>query len=304
VGARDGPEDDARADLRRGLPDERAEADQPAECPPPPAIDEPRHLAYAVSRQRTEGGWEPRRFEAPRAELARFDPERAGLPRMSVDDADRYLAQHKGARPWLVTVEAACPETRRILAALDAGGGHGHIRHDGWVTEWANMRRVTHLEDPAQLDAGKRALGIDGLRPNDRPHWCGRIVTRITDPDAFATAFVRGVEDPEVRELLDTQYDPASRPDRVALPIADLLGPGGYRFCTGWQLMPVRGSMRAARAGRDDWIAARSQGHDRDVPEPEARPVPTFQGGDFVFAFERNDAQRRYGVVSLFPQPA
>ncbi len=261
-------------------------------------------LAYAEGRQRAEGGWEPRPFEAPRDELARFDPERAGLPRMSVDEADKYIQRQRVMRPWLVTAETAFPETRRIIAAMDVGGTHGHIHHDGWVSEDANMRRTLYMEDPAQLDPAKRLLGVDGLKADDRPHWCGRIVTRITDPNAFVTAFVRGIEHPEVRESLGTAFDPGIRPDRVAVPIADLLGSKGHDFCTGWELRPVDGSMRAARANRDDWIAARQEGREADVPKPRADPVPTFEGGDMLFAFERNDAQRRYGVVSLFPQPA
>jgi hypothetical protein len=108
--------------------------------------------------------------------------------------------------------------------AVDAGGGHAHIRHEGWVTEEASMRRAAYLEDPAQLDPGKRHLGIDGLRQDDRPHRCASTSTRITDPDAFATAFARGVEHPKVREALEMPFDPVKMPRDVALPIADLLG--------------------------------------------------------------------------------
>lgn len=45
---------------------------------------------------------------------------------------------------------------QRIFAALDQGHGHAHIRHEGWVTEEMNERRVRSLEDPAQLDPTKR----------------------------------------------------------------------------------------------------------------------------------------------------
>lgn len=31
-------------------------------------------------------------------------------------------------------------------------GAHGHVRHEGWVSEEAGMRRVAFLEDSAQLD--------------------------------------------------------------------------------------------------------------------------------------------------------
>jgi hypothetical protein len=166
------------------------------------------------------------------------------------------------------------------------------------------MRRVAYLEDPAQLDPEKRHLGIDGLRQNDQPHRCRSTATRITDPDAFATAFVRGVEHPKVREALDMPFDPARMPREVAVPIADLLGPDGHAHCTGWRLEPADGSMNTARSNRDAWIAARSEGRKPDVPEPQARPVPTFEGGVITFLFECNYAGQRYGVATMFPRPA
>jgi hypothetical protein len=200
--------------------------------------------------------------------------------------------------------DAASPEARRIIAAADAGGGHGHIRHEGWVTEEASMRRVAYLEDPAQLDLGKWYLSIDGLRQNDQPHRCRSTATRITDPDAYATAFVRGVEHLKVREALDTAFDPAQKPSVVTVPIADLLGPDGHRCCTGWQLEPVEGNMNTARANRDAWLAARAQGQEPDSPEPQARPVPTFEGGVIAFLFERNHAEKKYEITTMFPRPA
>lgn len=287
-------------------PGEFALAEDPADRAQPLPLDEPRSRGevYAELRQRVEGGWEPRPFEAPRAELGRFAPERAALPPMGLDAAASYVEQHRTARPWLTTADAASPETRRILAAADAGGGHSPIRHEGWVTEEASMRRVAYLEDPAQLDPGKRHLGIDGLRPNDQPHRCASTSSRITDPDAFATAFARGVEHPKVREALDMPFDPGGKPRNVTVPIADLLGPEGHRYCTGWRLDPVDGSMKTAQANRDAWLAARAEGREPDVPEPQVRPVPTFEGGVITFFFERNNAERRYEIASMFPQPA
>ncbi len=255
-------------------------------------------------RRQVEGGWEPRPFETPRAELGRFNPERAALPATSLDAAASYTEQHRSARPWLTTADAASPEARRILAAADAGGGHGHIRHEGWVTEEASMRRVAYLEDPAQLDPGKRYLSIDGLRPNDQPHRCRTASTRITDPDAFATAIARGVEHPKVREALDMPFATGGRPREVTVPIADLLGRDGHQYCTGWRLEPVDGSMKTAQTKRDAWLSAREQGREPDVPEPQARPVPTFEGGVIAFLFERNSAEKRYEIASVFPRPA
>lgn len=166
------------------------------------------------------------------------------------------------------------------------------------------MRRAAYLEDPAQLDHGKRYLGIDGIRQGDQPHRCRSTATRITDPDAFATAFARGVEHPGVREALDMPFDPARKPREVTVPIADLLGPDGHRYCTGWRLEPADGSMNTARANRGTWLAARAEGRIPGVPEPQARPVSTFEGGVITFLFERNQGEQRYEIATMFPRPA
>jgi len=125
--------------------------------------------------------------------LVTFEPRRAGLPEVSITDATAYLDKHHMERPWLSVARDCPPEVQRIFAALDQGGGHAHIRHEGWVTEQMNELRVRNLEDPAQLDPAKRAAGIDGLAADDRPHRCGRVATRITSPDAFAIALAAGV---------------------------------------------------------------------------------------------------------------
>jgi hypothetical protein len=306
VGARDGPEKGELDVLGSDKPAELVLEQHPADRAQPLPLDEPRSRGevYAELRQRVEGGWEPRPFEAPRAELGRFSPEGAALAPIGLDAAASYVEQRRTARPWLTIADTASPEARRILAAADAGGGHPHIRHEGWVTEEASMRRVAYLEDPAQLDPGKRYLGIDGLRPNDQAHRCASTSTRITDPDAFATAFARGVEHPKVREALDMPFDPVKTPKEVRVPIADLLGPDGHRYCTGWRLEPVDGSMKTARTNRAAWIAARAEGREPDVPEPQARPVATFEGGEIAFMFEWNHAEKRYGVATMFARPA
>jgi hypothetical protein len=189
------------------------------------------------------------------------------------------------------------------MAAIDQGAGHGHIRHEGWVTEEANMRRAAYLEDPAQLDKQKQLYGIDGLQSGEKRHVCGHLATRITDPDAFATAFARGTEHPDVCAALSTSYDQAKRPDPVKVPIADLLGKDGHKFCTGWQLEPVAGSMDTARGNRRAWRAAVADQREPDVPKPQARPVPTFEGGMIVFIIGHNKARDGYEIVTFTVQP-
>ncbi|HTR95890.1 MAG TPA: hypothetical protein VMI73_29505 [Trebonia sp.] len=306
MSARDRFEDDeidvAAPDASRDLTITEQSADRAQSIRP--SDPRSRGEAYAELRQRVEGGWEPRQFPAPSAELGRFDPERAALPFISIDAAAKYIQEHRSARPWLAAADPASPEARRILATADAGGGHGHIRHEGWVTEEASMRRAAYLEDPAQLDPGKRYLGIDGLQLDDQPHRCRSTSTRITDPEAFATAFARGVEHPKVREALDMAFDPEKKPSGVTVPIADLLGRDGHRYCTGWRLEPAEGSMKTARANRDAWLTAREEGREPDISQPQARPVTTFEGGVMTFLFERKDAEKRYAIATMFPRPA
>ena len=265
--------------------DNGAEGDRPAEAgahgdstvqdgDPRVAVEtRTRGEAYADLRQVVRTGWDRhQRFDTPRSELAMFRAERAS------------------------------PEAMRIIVAADQGGGHGHIRHEGWVTEEASMRRVAYLEDPAQLDPGRRRAGIDGLRPGDRNHLCASRSTRITDPDAFATVLARGSAHPDVRAALSTPYDRDSRPGPVRIPIADLLGSDGHRACTGWQLEPVAGSTRTAVDNRRAWRTAIADGRQPDVPEPRAHPVPTFEGGTIVFAVSHNRQRNGYEIATLFPQ--
>jgi hypothetical protein len=223
--------------------------------------------------------------------LERFEPRRTGLPEVSRAEAATYIEEHQSDRPWLAKARDCSPEAQRVIAALDQGRGHAHIRHEGWVTEEMNERRVRNLEDPAQLDPDKREAHIDAFKADSQPHWCGSIATRITDPEVFATAFARGVEYPEVRDALDSN-GPFSVP--VNLPISDLLGEDGHKFCTGSQLEPVNGSMQQARANRDAWAAG-----DHSVPEPRVRPVETFEGGMITFTF-RPSAAGRHEVNTMY----
>ena len=242
------------------------------------------------------------RPEGPLEVVRRFEPRRAGLPDLSTDPT-AYIDARRHERPWLGITADRSSETQRVIASLDRGGGHGHIRHEGWVTEEMNERRVAYLEDPAQLDPAKRSAGIDGLRQGDQPHRCRQAASRIIDPDAFAVAFARGIEHPKVRAALEAPFDPDRKPSPVQLPIGDLLGPDGHRYCTGWQLVPVDGDMNAARRCREVWVATPAGKRPLEGREPTARPVETFEGGALVFAFGHNYGGERYEVVTMYPRP-
>ena len=293
-----------------------------------PVEQRSRSECAADLEQQVVSGWEPRLFisrvtavapsadggMADRADRAappdpllevvrRLDPSRAGLPDISARDGAAYLNARESERPWLAVVRDCSPEVQRVFAALDQGGSHGHIRHEGWVSEEMNHRRVAFLEDPAQLDPAKRAAGIDGLRPGEQPHRCRQMAARITDPNAFAVTFSRGIEHPRVRAALETPFHSDAKPSPVQIPIPELLGPDGHRYCTGWQLEPVDGSMNAARRTRDAWITASAKDRASDLKEPTARPVETFEGGTVVFAFGHCATAERYEVVTMYPRP-
>jgi hypothetical protein len=271
------------------------------------ACAEPRSRAeYAADiRQRAVLSQEREADASAAADAAvrRFDPRRAGLPEVSIADPAAYLDAHQAERPWLTAAGGCSPEVQRVFAALDQGGGHAHIRHEGWVTEEMSERRVAYLEDPAQIDPAKRSSGIDGVRTPEGPHRCRETTSRIGNPDAFAVAFVRGVEHPTVKAALDMAFTPGRIPRPVSLSIADLLGPDGHRHCTGWRLQPVRDSMAVAREHRAAWVDARAHGRHPDAPEPKAQPVGTFAGGTIVFAFGPTRARDGYEVVTMYPRP-
>jgi hypothetical protein len=106
VGTRDSMET-GELDVRDpNRPGELALTENSADRAQPVSRDEPRSRSevYAKTRQRVEGGWEPRLFEAPRAELSRFTPERAALPPVGLDAATDYVAQHRDARPLVIRV--------------------------------------------------------------------------------------------------------------------------------------------------------------------------------------------------------
>lgn len=298
--------DERRTGPDQDTPAEAVAADKPAEAAKSdaPAETRSRGEVYADTRQSAESGWDrQRRWGTTDTELAQFKTERAGLRETSQKEADDYVGQHRAGRPWLEMAERASPESRRIIAAIDQGSGHGHIRHEGWVTEEANMRRAAYLEDPAQLDPAKRQLGIDGLKPGEKQHKCADIASRVTDPDAFATAFARGAEHPDIRAAVSAPYIRDMSPRPVELPIADLLGGDGHKFCTGWRLEPAGGSMDDARDDRRAWRAAKAQGRDPGVPEPTVRPVPTFEGGTMVFVIGNNRESNGYEIVTMYCQP-
>ncbi|MGH3205872.1 MAG: hypothetical protein ACRDOA_15835 [Streptosporangiaceae bacterium] len=223
--------------------------------------------------------------------VGRFEPRRAGLPEVSTRDAAAYLDARQAERPWLAAARDRSPGVQRLFAALDQGGGHAHIRHEGWVTEEMSRRRVAYLEDPAQLDPAKRAARIDGLLSGGQRHRCGSIATRIVNPDAFAVAIARGAEHPDVRAVLDAEFRDRRVPSPVVLPIAELLGPHGHRHCTGWQLEAVEGNVKTASERRDAAL---------DV---KAHPVETFDGGTITFRFGPNRGRGGYEIVTMYVDP-
>lgn len=220
---------------------------------------------------------------------------------LEYEGAAEYITANKDQRPWLEPASDASPQVQRLFTAIDQGTGHAHIRHGPMGNDELYANRVAHLEDPAQTDPTKRAQSIDGL-DEAKQHYCGRMAVRIHDPEAFAAAFAGVVKHPEVRRALDVPWAPTGSPDRVSIPIADLLGPAGHESCSGYRL---RGEWSEVKKARKQWVDARAAGADMTaVPAPETERITTFEGGNILVSFSSNLAERRYEIATLFPEPA
>jgi hypothetical protein len=219
---------------------------------------------------------------------------------VSKDDAAPYIESRRSDRPWLDTARHAPAEVQQVFAALDQGGGHAHIRHEGWLSTEKSQMRVQYLEDPAQLDPAKRAEGKDGLLPGDKKHYCAEISAAIRDPTVFAVAFARGIEHPDVRRALETAPGKGLKPPSVALPITELLGPDGHRYCEGYRL--AGDDMEVARGDRRTWLQKTRVGEPPSVAQPLTVPVD-FRNGLIEFRFKMNAAKTAYEVATMFPDP-
>jgi hypothetical protein len=215
-------------------------------------------------------------------------------------DAAGYIEARRGDRPWLTAARHAPADVQRVFAALDQGSGHAHIRHEGWLSPEKSQLRVLNLHDPAQLDPAKRAEGKDGLLPGNKQHYCAAMSSAIRNPTAFAAALARGVEHPRVRAVLDTpQSWEEPKPSIVSVPIDELLGPAGHRYCEGYRL--VGDNPKQAVSDRRTWLQETRAGDTPSVPPPLIVPVD-FRGGNIQYAFKVNVAGR-YEILSMFPAP-
>ncbi|MFL6077411.1 MAG: hypothetical protein ACJ73S_28955 [Mycobacteriales bacterium] len=272
-------------------------ADRPAAATPAELRASREPYAAHLDKPLAEG--EPTAREV----LDRFDPRRANLPDLTPTDAVTYIETHAADRPWLASVRGHDTSVQRLFAALDQGQGHALERHEGYPPDSRLQRRVLYLEDPAQLDLTKRLAGEDAFKPG-RDHKCADMATKIADPEAFATAFARGVEHPEVRAVLDRPYRNGPLPDPVELPIAELLGDDGHRYCSGHRLRPVGGDMGAAVDCRAAWVEAYRQGREPVAPAPATERIPSFERGNVQFVFWPNRSKTGYEVFTMYVEPA
>jgi hypothetical protein len=220
---------------------------------------------------------------------------------VSHQDATRYIEANRSDRPWLNSAQHAPADVQRVFAALDQADGHAHIRHEGWTSTEKSQLRVQYLQDPAQLDPAKKAQGIDGLLPGDKKHYCAEISAAIRDPTAFAEAFARGTNHPDVRRALEAPLGKGHKPPQpVGVPITDLLGPDGHRYCEGYRLAGDDDSV--ARQDRQTWLEETREGERPSVSPPLTAPVD-FRDGTIQFRFRPNAAKTSYEVNTMFPDP-
>ncbi|TCC40569.1 hypothetical protein [Kribbella speibonae] len=256
--------------------------------------------------------------EAAEARVDRWDAERANLPvrvperaqdavmadsdaePMNLGDAVDYVTTMKSERPWLEPVADCDPRIQRIHAAIDLGAGHAHIRHGAMGDDELCRRRVGYLEDPAQLDEAKRMAGVDGFK-HDKLHFCADTATRINDATAFAVAYAGVVEHPDVRQVLDAGADQIHQPHAVEIPLAELLGTDGHRFCSGYRLT---GDWAESNAIRKEWVIARAEGQDvSGLQEPQTERISSFENGTMMVRFARNPSDQKFYIATMFVQP-
>lgn len=298
---------DDSLDLVDGTPDS-ADQDPDAADPQPVAADtrSADQLIRAILDR-----WDAETYDMPRPpdpdthQTADPEPVDLGEPedRRTIDErnAVAYIAAHKDSKPWLAPAARCEPVVQSIYASIDLTGGHAHIRHGPMGTDQMYANRAAFNEDPAQSDPIMRAQGIDGLAPHKK-HYCARESTRIHDVNAFAAAYVGALEYPAVKAALEQEWVPGVHLDQVPVPIVDLLGVDGHKFCSGFRL---KGDWETAKAARKEWIRARAANEDlTGLTEPEVERIATFEGGDILVTFKGNAQKKCYEIVSMWPQPA
>lgn len=70
---------------------------------------------YIESRSRADYAVDLER----RVALLSFEPRRAGLPEVGINDGQAHLDKHHVERPWLSVARDSPPEVQRVFAALD-----------------------------------------------------------------------------------------------------------------------------------------------------------------------------------------
>jgi hypothetical protein len=124
--------------------------------------------------------------------------------------------------------------------------------------------------------------------------------TCIRDPAAFATAYARGTEHPDIRTALETPPTKGQRPDPVEFPISEILGPEGHLYCEGYRLAGE--DEVAARQQRDAWLGKARAGDLASIPPPLVVPVD-FRDGSIEFRFKVNAARTGHEISTMFPKP-
>ncbi|MGI5268810.1 nucleotidyl transferase AbiEii/AbiGii toxin family protein [Nonomuraea sp. CA-218870] len=290
--------------IRRGVADLRVfQLDQPEIAELRQAVSRvtaPAAEPYAARLDTPPAGGGP----TPREVLERFDASAAGLTPVTAEEAADHIARNAARRPWLAAAANLDPAVQRVLVAVDLGQGHHLARHEGYAADGRLEGRVARLEDPAQTDPSLRARSTDAFRPGDAPHRAPDTATAINDPVAFAVAFARAVEHPDVRRALTAPFDPDRRPGRVSLPISELLGPDGHLYCSGYRIVSGEGGPEAAVANRWQWVLARRDPDRRhEGPEPLAAPMESFAGGTVELFFQPTRERNGYEISTMFVDP-
>jgi hypothetical protein len=108
--------------------------------------------------------------------------------------------------------------------------------------------------------------------------------------DRLAAVYVMAAEHPEVCGVLGRPFDNNVQPRDIVVPIAELLGPCGHKFCSGFTL----NGWPELKAARKEWLQAERAGRDfSEIAEPEVERISTFEGGQYRDRFQAESCCQR-----------
>jgi hypothetical protein len=122
----------------------------------------------------------------------------------------------------------------------------------------------------------------------------------VTEPEAADYIAQNSRERPWLACL--KECDPAVQ--RIAHPHRRSSRVDGHKYCSGYVLERVGGSLSAAQDCRSAWVDAKSDpDREPDVPSPRCAPVGDFAGATIEFFFRATRAKDGYEISTTYVEP-